>query len=134
MSAWVSSSGEPDAPWGGLDRVAQMETKVPQIDAARLQIQAHLRSGQRAEALQVSNTEIYHQLELVEEATIRERSKVAEALASFARLSERAVDLAIGLIVVVTVLGVAHIVIMNRAILRPVSTPYSGAKRWAAGT
>ena len=131
-------ASEPDAPWGGLDRVAQMETKVRQIDAARLQIQAHLRSGQRAEALQVFNTEIYHQLgqvllELVEEATIRERAEVAEALASSARLSERAVDLAIGLIVVVAVLGVANIVIMNRAILRPVSALYAGAEAVGRG-
>ncbi|WP_111560108.1 histidine kinase dimerization/phospho-acceptor domain-containing protein [Paracoccus sediminilitoris] len=57
-----------------------METKVPQIDAARLQIQAHLRSGQRAEAMQVFNTEIYRQLELFEEAAIRKLRERSEAL------------------------------------------------------
>ena len=131
-------AGEPDATWGGLDRVAQMEIKVQEIDQSRLLIQDHLQAGRRAEALQVFNTRIYHQLgqvllELVEEATVRERAEVAEALASSSRLSERAVDLAIGLIVVVAVLGVANIVMMNRAILRPVSALYAGAEAVGRG-
>ena len=45
-------AGEPDATWGGLDRVAQMEIKVQEIDQSRLLIQDHLQAGRRAEALQ----------------------------------------------------------------------------------
>ena len=124
--------------WTSLERVDQMEVIVAEIDKARLLIQDHLRAGRRGEAQAVFNTQIYRQLgqvllQLIEDATVRERAEVEDALASSARLSERAVDLAMGLIVVVAVLGIANIVIMNRTILRPVGALYAGAEAVGRG-
>ncbi|TJZ89867.1 HAMP domain-containing protein [Paracoccus gahaiensis] len=131
-------ANETGAPWASLNRVDLKEDKVRELDQARLLIQDHLSSGRRAEALEIFNTEVYDQLglvllELVEGTTVRERAEVEDALASSARLSERAVDLAIGLIVVVAVLGIGNIVIMNRTILRPVSALYAGAEAVGRG-
>jgi two-component system, OmpR family, sensor kinase len=131
-------AGQPNATWGGLGRVEEMESKVTQIDAARLELQAHLAAGRRAEAERVFSEDIEHSLDrtfgqLIEEATQRERNEVEGALASSARLSEQSIWLAIALVGIVATLGVANVVIWNRTILRPISALHAGAEAVGRG-
>jgi HAMP domain-containing protein len=131
-------AGQPNATWGGLDRVAEMESKVRQIDVARLEIQAHLAADRRTDAERVFREDIEHSLDrtfgqLIEEAIQRERDEVEGALESSARLSEQSIWLAVALVGIVATLGIANVVILNRTILRPISALHAGAEAVGRG-
>jgi two-component system, OmpR family, sensor kinase len=131
-------AGEPNATWGGMYRIDEMETLVGEIDRSRAELQAHLAAGRREAAELIYSRDFENRLDrllgnVIEEAMAREREEVEESLASSERLSEQSMALAVGLVFIVAALGLGNVFMLNRTIMRPIDALYAGTEAVGRG-